>query len=354
MASSLGLALKKAGLISTSTSINGALFTIILYVFVAMKVWAGAFGVGSITQYISTVSSFSGGVGSLVFLLGDIRNNAPHLKRAFDYLDLPNKMYQGTLTTEKRRDKKYEIEFRDVSFKYTAAKTYALQHLNFKFTIGSKLAIVGENGSGKTTFIKLLCRLYDPTEGEILLNGIDIKKYNYKDYMDIFSVVFQDYSLLALPLGKNVAASSHYEREKAEKCLLEAGFGVKLADMPDGLDTQLYKDSTSKGVNISCSEAQKIAIARSLYRDCAFIMLDEPTAALDPITESEIYSKFNDIVGDKTAIYISHRMSSCRFCDKIAMFDHGAVVEAGSHDELVESGGKYQSLWNAQAQYYEN
>ncbi len=353
MDSSSGKALNTAGLISASASITGALFTIILYVFVAMKAWAGAFGVGSVTQYISTVSSFSGGIGGLVSLLGDIKNNAPHLKRAFSYLDIPNRMYRGSLTTEKRRDKKYEIEFRDVSFKYPSTETYALRHLNFRFTIGSKLAIVGENGSGKTTFIKLLCRLYDPTEGEILLNGINIKKYNYKDYMDIFSVVFQDYSLLAMPLGENVAASSTYDREKAQQCLIEAGFGEKLADMPDGLDTQLYKDSTSKGVNISGGEAQKIAIARSLYRDAAFIMLDEPTAALDPIAESEIYSKFNEIVGDKTAIYISHRLSSCRFCDKIAVFDHGAVVEEGSHDELVSKEGKYQSLWNAQAQYYD-
>lgn len=216
-----------------------------------------------------------------------------------------------------------------------------------------RLAVVGENGSGKTTFIKLLCRLYDPQEGQILLNGIDIRKCRYDDYINIFSVVFQDFQLISQPLGNNVAGSMNYDRERVRKALLDAGFGDRLATMEKGLDTTLYKGVYEDGVDVSGGEAQKIAIARALYKDAPFIILDEPTAALDPIAEAEIYSKFDEIAGDKTAIYISHRLSSCKFCDEIAVFHEGAVIQQGTHAELVaDENGKYYELWNAQAQYY--
>ena len=225
--------------------------------------------------------------------------------------------------------------------------------MNVKFRVGNRMAVVGENGSGKTTFIKLLCRLYDPTEGVILLNGIDIRKYDYRDYMGVFSVVFQDFQLLSQSLGSNVACRADYDRDRVTRALIDAGFEERLATMPDGLDTLLYKDFGENGVEVSGGEAQKIAIARALYKDSPFIILDEPTAALDPIAEAEIYSKFNDIAGDKTAIYISHRLSSCKFCDEIAVFHEGAVIQQGSHDTLVaDKNGKYYELWNAQAQYY--
>ena len=264
-------------------------------------------------------------------------------------------MYQGSLTTEKRADRNYQVEFRDVSFRYPGSDRWALRHVNIKFRIGSRLAVVGPNGSGKTTFIKLLCRLYDPTEGEILLNGIDIRKYRYQDYIGIFSVVFQDFQLLALPLGENVAGAAAYDRDRAARCLADAGFEARLDAMPKGLDTSLYKDLDKDGVEISGGEAQKIAIARALYKDAPFIVLDEPTAALDPIAEAEIYARFDAIAGDKTAIYISHRLSSCKFCDEIAVFDQGAIVQTGSHDALVaDAAGLYHKLWHAQAQYYTN
>lgn len=262
-------------------------------------------------------------------------------------------MYQGSLTTEKRSDRQYEVEFKDVSFKYPGSDIWALRHVNMKFQVGKRLAIVGENGSGKTTFIKLLCRLYDPQEGQILLNGIDIRKYRYDDYMNIFSVVFQDFQLLSQPLGNNVAGSAVYDKARVRRALIDAGFGDRLETMPDGLDTMLYKEFTENGVEVSGGEAQKIAIARALYKDAPFIILDEPTAALDPIAEAEIYSKFNDIAGDKTAIYISHRLSSCKFCDEIVVFHQGAVIQQGTHAALVaDEHGKYYELWNAQAQYY--
>ena len=329
------------------------LITGFIYVFTCLKAWGGAFDVGSITQYVGAATAMVTNVFALTDLLGIMKTNAPYLEKTFEFLDIPNAMYQGSLTTEKRADRQYEVEFKDVSFKYPGSDIWALRHVNMKFKVGKRLAIVGENGSGKTTFIKLLCRLYDPQEGQILLNGIDIRKYRYDDYMSIFSVVFQDFRLICQPLGNNVAGSIEYDRERVEKALIDAGFGDRLASMDKGLDTMIYKNLTEDGVDVSGGEAQKIAIARALYKDAPFIILDEPTAALDPIAEAEIYSKFNDIAGDKTAIYISHRLSSCKFCDEIAVFHEGAVIQHGTHAELVaDANGKYHELWNAQAQYY--
>ncbi|MCI8602518.1 MAG: ABC transporter ATP-binding protein [Oscillospiraceae bacterium] len=328
-------------------------FVGVAYVFVCLKAWAGAFGVGAVTQYVGAITNFSAGVTLLISTMGRIYNNTPFIRTCYEFLDLPNEMYQGSLTTEKRSDRQYEIEFRDVSFKYPASETWALRHVSMKFKIGSRLAVVGQNGSGKTTFIKLLCRLYDPTEGEILLNGIDIRKYNYAEYLSVFSVVFQDFQLLSFPLGQNVAAREKYDRVLAEQCLRQAGFGDRLDTMPKGLDSSLGRDFDPNGVDVSGGEAQKIAIARSLYKDAPFIILDEPTAALDPVAEQEVYERFNEIASDKTTIYISHRLSSCRFCDEIAVFDQGNVIQQGTHDWLLsDETGKYAELWNAQAQYY--
>ena len=330
-----------------------ALLSGVVYVFVCLKALGGAFGVGSVTQYVSAVTKLAGNVSTLLDALSHMRTNAGFLKTTYEFLDIPNSMYQGSLTTEKRPDRQYEVEFRDVSFKYPGSDIWALRHVNMKFKVGNRLAIVGENGSGKTTFIKLLCRLYDPQEGQILLNGIDIRKYRYDDYMNIFSVVFQDFQPICQPLGANVAGSMEYDRDRVQKALIDAGFGDRLASMEKGLDTMLYKDLSEDGVDVSGGEAQKIAIARALYKDAPFIILDEPTAALDPIAEAEIYSKFNDIAGDKTAIYISHRLSSCKFCDEIAVFQDGAVIQQGTHADLVaDENGKYYELWHAQAQYY--
>lgn len=330
-----------------------AIITGSIYVFACLKAWGGAFDVGSITQYVGAATAMAASLFSLTDIIGIMKTNTGYLDKTFEFLDIPNTMYQGSLTTEKRSDRQYEVEFRNVSFKYPGSESWALKNVSLKFKVGKRLAVVGENGSGKTTFIKLLCRLYDPQEGQILLNNIDIRKYRYDDYMAIFSVVFQDFQLICQPLGANVAGSSEYDRDQVNKALFDAGFGDRLASMEKGLDTMIYKDLSKDGVDVSGGEAQKIAIARSLYKDAPFIILDEPTAALDPIAEAEIYSKFDEIAGDKTAIYISHRLSSCKFCDEIAVFHEGAVIQQGSHAALLaDESGKYYELWNAQAQYY--
>lgn len=325
----------------------------VCYLFVAAKALFGAFGVGSIVQYVAVLSRLGEGLQEVMYILSDNEVYCTHLQKLFEYLNLPNNMYQGSLTIEKRDDNEYYVEFREVSFKYPDTDAYVLKHVNLRFKIGEKLAVVGMNGSGKTTFIKLMCRLYDPIEGEILLNGVNIQKYDYKEYMSIFSVVFQDFRLFSFSLGQNVSASAFYDSEKVKECLKKAGFDERLESMPDDLETFLYKDFDTDGVEISGGEAQKIALARALYKDAPFIILDEPTAALDPLSEYEVYSKFNEIAGGKTAIYISHRLTSCRFCDKIAVFHAGEIVQKGTHEELLaDSKGKYYELWNAQSQYY--
>ncbi len=325
----------------------------ICYLFVAVKAFFGAFGVGSIVQYVVVLSRLGDGLQELMYILSDNEVYCIHLQKLFEYLDIPNNMYQGSLTVEKRDDNEYYVEFQDVSFKYPNTDVYALRHVNLKFKVGEKLAVVGMNGSGKTTFIKLMCRLYDPTEGEILLNGVNIQKYDYEEYMSIFSVVFQDFCLFSFSLGQNVAASATYDSNKVLECLKKAGFGGRLKSMPNDMETCLYKDFDTDGVEISGGEAQKIALARTLYKDAPFIILDEPTAALDPISEYEVYNKFNEIAGDKTAIYISHRLVSCRFCDKIVVFHKGEVIQKGTHEQLLaDNNGKYYELWNAQSKYY--
>lgn len=342
------------GLYNAASAAVSVVFTGIVYVFVCLKAWAGAFGVGAVTQYISAVTRLAGSVSSLIGTAGEMKNNGSFLKLIFEFLEIPDAMCQGSLLL-KKQDDAHDIEFRGVFFKYPGSSEYALKDVNLKLCGRERIAVVGQNGSGKSTFIKLLCRLYDPTEGQILLDGTDIREYDYLEYMAAFSVVFQDFRLFALMLGQNVGAGTTYDKVLAEECLRKAGFGDRLDKMEEGLDTYLYKKISKTGVDISGGEAQKIAIARGLYKDAPFIILDEPTAALDPVAESEIYSSFNEIVGDRCAVYISHRLSSCRFCGDILVFHEGRLVQRGSHEQLcAEEGGKYYQLWNAQAQYYQS
>lgn len=337
---------------------SAGLLQVLSYLFVIFRATAGILGVGDVVKYAGIIYTFSQSAANLFMALQVYTISSNRQLSTLEYLNVEDVLEKGTIPVEKRAfceggDNEYEIEFRDVSFRYPGADCYALSHVNLKFNVGKRMAVVGRNGSGKTTFIKLLCRLYDPTEGEILLNGINIKKYDYEEYMQIFSVVFQDFKLFSFSLGQNVAASVDYDKKLAGICLEKAGFEESLKKMHAGLETCLYKDYDGDGVEISGGESQKIALARALYKNAPFIILDEPTAALDPVAEYEIYSKFDEIVEDKTTIYISHRLSSCRFCDEIAVFDNGEIIQRGSHEELVsDKNGKYHELWYAQAQYY--
>lgn len=211
----------------------------------------------ALIQYVGGLSQLSSGTVLLIQEISVLISNADALKAYFDFTDAPNQKYQGTLSVEKRADNEYEIEFHDVSFRYPGTETDVLRHVSLKFNIGQKMAVVGRNGSGKTTMIKLLCRLYDPTEGFITLNGIDIRKYDYEDYLGIFSVAFQDFKLFSFSLGQNVAASVSYDAHRVQECLHKAGLEDRMDRMPKGLDTALYKDFDEDGVEISGGEAQK-------------------------------------------------------------------------------------------------
>ena len=322
------------------------------YAYVGLKAVFGLISAGKCIMYVSSYTRLVESITGISSNFVQLKMESQYLSFFYDYMEIQNKRYDGTIPTEKRDDNVFELEFRDVSFKYANSDTWALRHVNQKITLGTKNAVVGKNGAGKTTFIKLLCRLYEPTEGQILLNGVDIRYYDYEEYAKLFAIVFQDFNLFSFPLGENVAGSNEYDRDRAVKCLEDAGFGERLARMEKGLDTPLYQYDDEDGVEISGGEAQKIAIARSLYKDAPFVIMDEPTSALDPVAEFEIYQRFDQMVEGKTSIYISHRMSSCRFCDNIIVFDEGQVIEQGSHDKLMSNGGLYSELWNAQAQYY--
>ncbi len=323
------------------------------YVFVVAKAALGAFAAGSIIQYAGALSRLVKSVGDLFFIFSESRIFTGHLAKLFAYLDLPDMERQGGLPVDAAAGGDCVIEFRDVSFRYPGSETYALKHISMTLHAGRKQALVGANGAGKTTFVKLLCRLYDPTEGQILLNGRNIREYDYDEYLRLFAFVFQDFRLFAFSLGENIAAGRDCDPAKAEECIRKAALEERYRAMPDGLETYLYRDISENGVEVSGGEAQKIALARALYRNSPVIVLDEPTAALDPIAEEQVYAGFSGMVSDRMAVYISHRLSSCRFCDEITVFDNGRIVQKGTHEELLkEENGKYLELWNAQAQYY--
>lgn len=336
--------------VSTLTS---AIFSIFCYLYVGIKALFGAVTVGNVAKYVSAFTKFGVSLGDIIDIWIYIQISGEYLSYFVDFVEIENHKYDGTLPIEKRDDGEYEFEFRDVSFSYPNSEKPVLDHVSFKLKLKEKMALVGPNGAGKTTFIKLLSRLYDPTEGEILLNGIDIRLYDYNEYIQLFSVVFQDFSIFSFSIAENVAASREYDDEKVRDCLIKAGFGKRLAELDKDIHTNLYQ-LEDDGVEISGGEAQKIAIARALYKEAPFVILDEPTSALDPKAEYEIYRSFNELVENKTAIYISHRMSSCRFCQEILVFDQGRIVQQGSHEELVkETRGLYHEMWSAQAKYYQ-
>ena len=325
---------------------------LLIYLVVVSKSLLGAISIGMLSQYLGSLINFTSNLSKFLEGVALYKGNTPYAELTMDYLHKKSEFYNGSLTTEKRSDKKYEVEFKNVSFKYPGTDSWVLKNINLKFDLGKKLAIVGQNGCGKTTFVKLLIRFYDVTEGEILLNGIDIKKYRYDEYLKIFSVVFQDFNLFAYPLAQNIASGMDYDEEKVVQSLKDVGMYDDVRKWDKGLDTYLYKDIDENGISVSKGQEQKIAIARALYQDSPFLILDEPTASLDPISEAEIYEKLGEIIKDRTAIFISHRLSSCKFSDKIIVFDKGEIAETGDHDSLISKNGMYKKLWDAQAEFY--
>ncbi|HCM12511.1 MAG TPA: ABC transporter ATP-binding protein, partial [Lachnospiraceae bacterium] len=332
-----------------SNIIIGAFIGGLTYVVIGLRALKGYISLGNVSQsYASTVILISS-IQNLFVSMSQITSNNDYLKVLYEYIDLSSASSKGDMIPKEQSG--WTIEFHNVSFKYPSMDEYALKNVSFQITSNSQTAIVGVNGSGKTTMIKLLCGFYQPQEGYITLNGIKIEDYNRDAYLELFSVVFQDFKIFAFPMGENVAASVHYDEKRVWDALKTAGLNEKAESLPNKLEQYLYKNVDVEGMDISGGEEQKLAIARAFYKDAPFIIFDEPTAALDPIAESEIYTKFNQIVGEKAAVFISHRLSSCRFCERIFVFDQGEIVQRGTHDDLLkDSNGKYYELWNAQAQ----
>lgn len=336
---------------TVSDTAFGIIRDILMYSILISRVLHGTVTVAEFTFYVSIVSGFASWLSTFLFKVSAVMRTNLETKGYFECMDIKDVFLHGE---GERLDvtAPVSIEFRDVSFRYENEEEI-LSHLSFKIEKGKKVALVGNNGAGKSTFIKLLCRLYDPTEGEILLNGIDIRYYDYNEYIQLFSVVFQDFKLFSFTIAENVAVSKEFDEEKVRDCLRKAGFTERLGELEKDIHTNLFK-LKEDGMEISGGEAQKIAIARALYKDSPLVILDEPTSALDPVSEYEIYRSFDRLVEEKTAIYISHRMSSCRFCNQILVFDNGKIVQQGSHDELVrDEAGLYYEMWSSQAKYYQ-
>ena len=368
----------------------------IVYLLIGRKAMEGAIGCGSIILLYSAVTRMIDALARTAEIVTDLRNNNEHLLRYFQYMDLPEEREQagaGRMARDGRaedvppvgrqpvqpirgnrkrslyragddgqqhaqpvrtnRPEEQDIVFQNVSFRYPESDAYALKNVNLRLRAKEKTVIVGENGSGKTTLIKLLCRLYRPTEGTILFGGRDIWDYPYEEYMQQFATVFQDFSLFAFSVAENVAGSRDYDEERVMDALRKAGLWERTAGYAKGIRQPLFHDFDEGGADISGGEAQKLAIARAIYKDAPVMVLDEPTAALDPYAEYEVYENFGKLTGGKTVLFISHRLSSCRMCDRIVVIHRGEIIQCGTHEELLaEQCGKYRELWNAQAQYY--
>ncbi|MBQ6025134.1 MAG: ABC transporter ATP-binding protein [Lachnospiraceae bacterium] len=328
------------------------------YLYVGFLAIKGVFSLGVLVQMIQAADELNNTLGGLVNNTQEILKRCNYAYEFVLFMEYPEALEKG----EKAVDKEIrEIEFRNVSFKYPGTDKMILDNISIKIRSGEHLSIVGLNGAGKTTFIKLLCRLYDPTSGEILVNGVNIKEYDYQQYMALFAPVFQDFRLFAFPIEENITLvdeddKEYYtgdESERIEKIIEMVNLAQMMEKLEKGRKTTLFKYFEENGIEPSGGEQQKIAIARALYKSSPVVILDEPTAALDPIAEYEIYKQFHTLVGDKTAFYISHRLSSCRFCDRIAVFSEGTIKEYGTHDELAGiKNGIYAKMFEAQAKYY--
>lgn len=309
--------------------------------------------IGNFTLYTASAAAFSNAINEILQALSALRERSAHTDDYRSFMDIPSADDKAQTIPIPPADK-YTFEFKNVSFKYRGQEKYALKNVNLTLHAGEKLAVVGLNGAGKSTFIKLLLRLYDVTKGCILMNGTDIRKFDRKEYYELFAPAFQDVMVFAFPVAENVSMKEPFNTDKAEaeKMLRLAGLGDKLDKLEKGVDTELLKVLYDDGVDLSGGEKQKLALARALYKKSKIIVLDEPTAALDALAEFRLYQSFNELVGDRTAVYISHRLSSTRFCDRVAMFKDGEMVEIGTHDSLMEADGAYADMFRVQAQYY--
>lgn len=345
-------------LVSIASSFFWVISQVLIYIYLIRCIFAKTITIGNFTLYLSATATFFECVMSLLNSITNFLNNSRYVDDFRSFYEMPelrqNLPDQKTNLPKLQPQSRYEFEFQNVSFKYPRAERFALQNVSIKIKAGERLAVVGLNGAGKSTFIKLLLRLYQPTEGKILLNGTDIQTYDLNSYFKIFAPVFQEVNLFAMSFAENVSMKSleNTDKDLAHQSVVQSGLEEKLDSLEKGLDTQLLKVIYDDGIDLSGGQKQKLALARALYKNSPVVVLDEPTAALDAIAESKLYSDFDKLIGGKTSIYISHRLSSTQFCNNVAMFKDGKLIEYGTHESLLKQNGEYANMFKIQAQYY--
>ncbi len=341
---------------------------LVTYVFVGALAYQRVINIGTVVVFVGVITKFLNGISGNIQTVTELSENKKFLQQYIDFIDHSWNPGDGDVVTgyQKEDDSQndvgalirdvqngdFEIEFHHVSYQYPNAEKKALHDISFKIRRGEHIAIVGENGSGKTTCIRLLCRLYRPTSGTITINGLDIQKIKFSEYIHFISAIFQDFELFSIKLVQNIAASEQADVERVDSVLRGVGMWARVKAMQNDIQTYLNYDFDGSGVELSGGEAQKIAISKALYKDSPFCIMDEPTSALDPISEAEIYSQFNTLLSEKTLVFISHRLSSCIFCDRILVFQNGELRAEGVHEELLKKSEQYQKMWEAQAKNY--
>ena len=336
-----------------ATFLAGQIQDAVVYLILAFKVVFDGMSIGNFSMYMTSINNFAGSVGGIFKSISDLMQQSLFAKEFRYCIEKSAETNDGGASEARSKEKSVKIEFRNVSFMYPDTDRMILKNVSFALDAGETLSIVGENGAGKTTLVKLICRFYEPTEGEILVNGIPIQDYSEDEYYDIIGAVFQDFKLFSFSVAENVDLRVDHDDKRILDAIKRSGLEEKIKGLTCGTETYISKEFDEAGIEFSGGEGQKLAIARAVYKDSPLIILDEPTSALDPIAEYEIYRRFDNLIGGKSAIYISHRMSSTRFTDKIIVIDDGYLVETGNHDELMQiENGVYKRMFDMQAKYY--
>ena len=330
--------------------LGNKILALVAYLYVGFKAYYGIITVGNVVVYVGAITLISRGITNIITCYSSLNLFNSYLEHYFTFLNIEPEMNYGEVEGDILQD--FTIEFKNVSFIYPNQIEPTLRDVNLIVKPGEKIALVGKNGAGKTTLIKLLCRLYEPSSGEILINNIPLYEYSKEFLNKMFSIVFQDFKLFSYSIKENIMSSFDGDEDKVILAAKQAGIQSRIDSMEKGIDTIIYQRNTEAGIEISGGEAQKIAIARALYKDSPIVILDEPTAALDPRSEAEIYEKFNTLIENKMSIFISHRMSSTKFCDRVIVLEEGSINEMGTHTELLKNNGIYYQMWQAQAKYY--
>ena len=325
---------------------------LVIYIVLGVKVIFNGMAIGDFSMYLSSADKLTNCLSCLVETISNLMTCgifAEEFRYCITLSEEKQKMYGNKVVPD---DGDLSIEFCNVSFKYPNTETYVLKNISFKLNSGESMSLVGVNGAGKSTIVKLICRFYEPTEGNIFIGGINIKELSSDEYIRLIGVVFQDFKLFSFSVKENISMSVDFDEDRIKQSIDKSGLGKKIENLSNGSETYISREFDENGVEFSGGEGQKLAIARAIYRNSPIIILDEPTAALDPIAEYDVYSRFNELSKSKTAIYISQRLSSTRFTDKIAVLDGGKIVEVGSHNDLILNDGVYSVMFNMQKQYY--